>query len=192
MELKKVIEERRSTREFKKKKIKQENIIELIESARLAPSAANRQPWQFVILENDEKNKIATIMERELKKTKIKRDSNMDPTRPYDPTSSLLGSIRVIKEAPVLILVFREKKDSWLRGDYLSIGCAIENICLRAIDLGLACLIIRDIVYTNDLIAKEVKYENKELVVALSIGYSNEFPYERHKKSINEVMEWIM
>lgn len=190
MELNEAIELRRSTRKFKKKRIKKKEIIELIESARLAPSAANRQPWYFVILEKEKKDEIADIMEKELKKQKVKKDSTQDPTKPYDPTSSLIGSIEVIREAPILILVFREKRDIWLRGDYLSIGCAIENICLKATDSSLASLIIRDIIYTNDLIAASVGHEDKELVVSLSIGYSDEFPYERHKKEIDKIMEW--
>lgn len=190
MEVNEVIKLRRSTREFKKKKVKKEDILKLIESARLAPSAANRQPWQFVILEKGKKDEIANIMEKELKKQKVEKNSEEDPTKPYDPTSSLIGSIRVIKEAPILILVFREKRDAWLRGDYLSIGCAIENICLTATDLGLSSLIIRDIVYTNDLIAKSVHHEDRELVVSISIGYSKEFPYERKKKKLEDIVEW--
>lgn len=190
MELKEAINLRRSTRKFKKKKVKKSDVIELIESARLAPSAANRQPWQFVILEKEQKDEVANIMEKELNKQKNIKDSKQDPTQPYDPTTSLLGSIEVIREAPILILVFRKKRNAWLRGDYLSIGCAIENICLRATDLSLASLIIRDVIYTDDRIAEAIGHEDKELVVALSIGYSNEFLYERHKKNIEKIMEW--
>lgn len=190
MELKEAINLRRSTRKFKKKKVKKSDVMELIESARLAPSAANRQPWQFVILEKEQKDEVANIMEKELDKQKNIKDSKQDPTQPYDPTTSLLGSIEVIREAPILILVFRGKRNAWLKGDYLSIGCAIENICLRATDLSLASLIIRDVIYTDDRIAEAIGYEDKELVVALSIGYSNEFPYERHKKNIEKIMEW--
>ena len=61
MEVNEVIHLRRSTREFKKKKVKKEDIYKLIESARLAPSAANRQPWQFVILEKEKKNETFSV-----------------------------------------------------------------------------------------------------------------------------------
>ncbi len=66
MELDKAIQERRSTREFSSEPVAKEDIYKLIESARLAPSAGNRQPWFFVILEGDIKNKVASIMEEQM------------------------------------------------------------------------------------------------------------------------------
>lgn len=190
MEFDKVIKERRSTREFSEKPILKENVYKLIESARLSPSAGNRQPWHFVILEKDLKNKVASIMEEQIKNVEVKMDGRQNVTHPYNPTSSVISSIKVIKQAPILILIFRKRSDDWLEGDYLSIGSAAEHICLKATDLGLASLWIRDVVYTRDKIASSLGYENMELVVSLAIGYSNEYPYERYKKSIIEIMEW--
>ena len=44
MELKDVIERRRSIRSFKPTEVPEECIVELLESARLAPSGSNAQP----------------------------------------------------------------------------------------------------------------------------------------------------
>lgn len=66
MELIEVIKNRRSTRKFKEDSVEREKLELLIDAARLAPSAKNRQPWYFVILENEIKNKVANIMSNQL------------------------------------------------------------------------------------------------------------------------------
>ena len=189
MELRETIEKRVSTREYSIEKIDKKIIEDLIDCARLAPSAANRQPWHFVILEGESKKKVADIL---LKKYKEEKDISDDskPTDEYSPSKSLINSIRIISEAPVLILVFRDKKPEWLEGDYLSIGCAVEHICLRATDLGLGTLWIRDVIYMREEIAKFLKRKDQELVTGITVGYSTEYPYERKKKSLSDIMEW--
>lgn len=139
MELKEAIEKRVSTREYSIEKVNKKIIEELIDAARLAPSAGNRQPWHFLVVQNEYKEKIAEIL---FKKYKTEKEAIVDdnPTDEYVPVKSLINSIRIISEAPVLILVFREKNELWKEGDYLSIGCAVEHMCLRATDLRLGTL----------------------------------------------------
>lgn len=191
MELNEVIKERRSTREFSNQLVEKEDVLKIIESARLAPSAANRQPWQFLILEGKIKDDVADIMEKYLNRERKVLDSRIYATKKYRPTSSLNGSLNVIRTAPILILVIRKKQKEWLEGDYLSIGAAIENMCLTATDLGIASLWIRDVVYVRNKIIKFLKYDDFELVCGLSIGYSMEFPYERKTKKIEDIMKWV-
>lgn len=108
----------------------------------------------------------------------------------YNCNSSVKSIAKVIKEAPILILVLKKYEDNWIIGDSLSIGGAIEHICLRATDLGLGSLWIRDIVYTQKEIAKLVGHEDMELISAISIGYPDENPKQRPRKKLNEVLEW--
>ena len=54
--LSEAISQRRSIRSFLQKPVPQELILQLLESARLAPSASNRQPWRFFVV-TDEKEK---------------------------------------------------------------------------------------------------------------------------------------
>ena len=189
MELRETIEKRVSTREYSIENIDRKVIEDLIDCARLAPSAANRQPWHFLVLEGESKKKVADIL---LKKYKEEKDisDNSKPTKEYKPVMSLVNSVRIISEAPVLLLVFREKNLDWLEGDYLSIGCAVEHICLRATDLGLGTLWIRDVIYMREEISKLFKKDDMELVTGLAIGYSTEYPYERKKKSLTDILEW--
>lgn len=185
MELKEAINKRRSIRKFKSLDVSKELIEDLIKCARLAPSAKNRQPWKFLIVKNDIKNQIADIMLEKEENSKISLERKI-----YNVNSSVKSTAQIIKEAPILILVLKQYEDNWIIGDSLSIGGAIEHICLRATDLGLGSLLIRDIVYTQKEIAKLVGHEDMELISAISIGYPNENPKQRPRKKLIEVLEW--
>lgn len=185
MELEEAIQKRRSIRKYKDTEVPKEIIEDLIECARLAPSAKNRQPWKFLIVKNDIKNQIANIMLEKEENSEISLERKI-----YNCNSSVKETTKIIKEAPILILVLKDYEENWIIGDSLSIGGAIEHICLRATDVGLGSLWIRDIVYTQKEITKLVGYEDMELISAISIGYPNENPKQRPRKELNEVLEW--
>lgn len=63
MELTKVIEERRSIRKYKPDPVPNDLIQKILESARIAPSASNRQPWHFIVVKDAEKKKALGLRE---------------------------------------------------------------------------------------------------------------------------------
>lgn len=50
-----LVNKRESVRGYINKEVEKEKIIKIIESARVAPSACNAQPWKFVIVNNKER-----------------------------------------------------------------------------------------------------------------------------------------
>ena len=50
MELSEAVKNRRSIRTYKKQGLTEGTVEKLIDAARLAPSAGNVQPWEFVIV----------------------------------------------------------------------------------------------------------------------------------------------
>jgi nitroreductase len=48
------IKDRRSIRTYKGERIPKDQIEKLLEAARLAPSAGNRQNWKFIVVENEQ------------------------------------------------------------------------------------------------------------------------------------------
>jgi len=50
MEVKEAIRTRRSVRRYKSTPVPRETVERLLEAANLAPSATNRQPWEFVVV----------------------------------------------------------------------------------------------------------------------------------------------
>ena len=49
------LKNRRAIRSFKEKKISDKEIEMILEAGRWAPSASNRQPWEFIVIKNEEK-----------------------------------------------------------------------------------------------------------------------------------------
>lgn len=183
MELKEAIENRRSIRKYQPIDVPDVLIEDLIECARIAPSAKNRQPWEFLVIRGETKNEIADIMLNDELATRQTEDEN-------EQKSSVPSTAKVIRQAPVLILVLKEYDNNWTIGDALSIGGAIEHICLRATDMGLGSLWIRDTVYTQKEIAKLVGEEEKEVISAISIGYPAQEPKPRPRKTLEEILRW--
>ena len=179
------INNRRSIREFKNDDIDNSLILDILNCGRLAPSAKNRQPWYFVVTRGTTKDKIANLM--------IEYTNNNDDAEErklLKCPSSVNPTANVIKQAPVLVLIFREKDNNWIVGDNLSIGACVENMCLRATELGFGTLWIRDTVYVADDIAKMLNHDDLELNCALAIGYSNQNPKMRPRKDLESIVEW--
>jgi nitroreductase len=51
------VKARKSIRSYQSKPVPEEVLMKVLESARLAPSAVNRQPWHFVVVTDAEKRK---------------------------------------------------------------------------------------------------------------------------------------
>lgn len=179
MEFDHVVQNRRSIRKFQPKKVEQSKINQLLEAARLCQSAKNRQPWQFKVLTGADKDEIADIM--------LSLFEQNDIELPGYANSSKY-SAQIIKNADVLFLVFREKDDDWNIGDLLSIGAAIEHICLEAVNLDLGSVWIRDTAYTEAEICRHTGCGELQLVSAIAVGYPAESPLPRPRKTLDEIV----
>ncbi len=54
MNFKELVEERRSVRRYSDREVEQSKLDYILECARLAPSAVNRQPWHFAVVRSRE------------------------------------------------------------------------------------------------------------------------------------------
>ena len=115
MELKEIMLKRRSTRKFTAEKVKEEEIEELLHAAMSGPSAVNRTPWEFYVVENEEKLK-------ELRKATLYTN--------YIAPLAIVVCGNLSRALPF------ELKDYWIH----DCSAASENILLRAVDLGLAAV----------------------------------------------------
>ena len=52
MDVSEAIEVRRSIRKYKDKEVEDDKLDKILESARISPSAANRQEWKFVVVKD--------------------------------------------------------------------------------------------------------------------------------------------
>jgi len=57
MNVNKAILQRRSVRNYSKEEVSEEKLLAVLEAARLAPSASNKQPYKFVVVKDKENRK---------------------------------------------------------------------------------------------------------------------------------------
>ena len=179
MEFETVVRSRFSCRTFKKKKVTKKQLTFSFEMARLAPSAKNRQPWQFYVAQYKNKDACVEYMKEWANK--------------FDPehrTSTVFQTAEIINDAPVLIFVFKDTNMDFLRSDTLSIGAAVENFCLAATSIGIKTLWICDTWCIKDKIENHLNLIGKDLVCSIAVGYGYEKPLLRGRNSIKDIVKY--
>ncbi len=159
MEVYEAIKKRRSIRSFTREPIPVKILEKCVDAARLAPSSANLQPLEYVVV--NEKNLLKEVF------------STLEWAGYLDWNPSL-------KESPTGYIVVLKNREIMEKGEY-DVGMAVENIVLVAMEEGIGSCILSSI--DRGKLRKILKIPeriNVELVVAL--GYANE-------KSIAEEME---
>lgn len=74
--------------------------------------------------------------------------------------------------------------------DSLSIGASIQNMLLKAPQLGLGTLWIANTCFAyNDMV--EVIPSKGQLIGAVAVGYAAEKPYPRPRKNLEEILEYM-
>lgn len=181
-----VIAERRSIRKFKNTPVPRKMIEQILTAATQAPSGKNRQPWRLVVVQGPKRDELVSIMHDQIAAIKAQG---------YDVGSSE-NSTRCMSEAPVTIFIFNpfftdaESDESWNLVDVQSVGAAIQNMLLAAQDLGLGTLWICDVFYAREELRKWLGATD-QMIAAVSIGYPDESPPARPKKSWQEVTTWV-
>lgn len=198
--VKDAIEQRRSIRKFKSDPIPDEYITALLDSARLAPSGSNSQPWRFKIVKDQEtKEKLAQAAYNQpfIAQAPVVIVCCADIKGYLDGSVSGtqdLGRIAAIEDRIVkIVLNLMDKaeesldiKDIGLR-IALNVAIAIEHIILRALDFGLGSCWVK---LTHDQMVKDIFGwdENIHFVALLPIGYPDESPAPRKRLKIADIL----
>ena len=112
-----VLKDRRSIRSFCDKAIPEKDICDIVDAARISPSAKNRQPWRFVLLDQEEKKSMLFKMKA------LAEEAEDHP---------VLQTVAVLETAPVIVAVYSLGTTF---SDVLSVGAAMYGLCLKATDL---------------------------------------------------------
>jgi len=165
MDFKSVIRKRASIRDYSDKKIKIENIINIIEAGNLAPSPGNLSILKYIII--DEKEKIKKISEA--------------------------CAQEFIKDAPFLIIICSDLKQSKIYEEKAEkytkqhSGAVIENILLKITDLGLSSCWIGAF---SDLLVKRILNipEDIEVEAIIPVAYSKKNIKQKIKNSLDNII----
>ena len=170
-----IFNKRQSTRNFSDKKIDKVSIEKILEAGSLAPSAHNKQPWYFVVLTTNQKNKIGDLL------------INYDIIN--NTISSKTKTGEIIKQSPTLILVY-SKISTHKEMTYLSLGAAIENMLLKATEISIDSLWIGNVINIQSEIYDYLKID-KLLVSAVALGYKKQNEKHIEKVKLENNLLWM-
>lgn len=165
MEVMEAIRARRSIRQYQNRPVAEEVLHEILEAARLAPSARNRQDWRFVVV-NDQ--------------AQIQR------------VAAAAGQA-FLATAPVIIAGVALEPEGVMRCGVpryaVDLAIAMTNITLAATALGLGTC------WIGSFDQKEVKKilqipEAYKVVELMPLGYPAEQPAARPRKPLAEVVSY--
>lgn len=196
---KEAIEKRRSIRKFKSAPIPDEHINDLVNAARLAPSGCNAQPWRFKIVKDQEtREKLAGAAYNQafIAEAPVVLVCCADISGYINGTVSAiqdLGKIGAVEDGIAEILLKRTGQMKTMtreeigRQEAFNVAIAIEHIVLRALDFDLGSCWVRLI--DRQKIKEIFGWNDDKYVVALlPIGYPAEFPEERKRLELKNIV----
>jgi nitroreductase len=196
---KEAIEKRRSIRKFKPDPVPEEHIMALLDSARLAPSGSNSQPWRFkVVHDRETRLKLAQASYKQpfIAEAPIVFVCCIDMKSFIDGTVSGiqdLGRIGAVEGRIVKIIADRTERYTPLDIEELAprialnLAIAVEHIVLRALDFGLGSCWIR--LFDEKTIKEIFEWgRNIHVVALLPVGFPAESPAPRRRLKIAEIL----
>jgi nitroreductase len=198
----KVIQDRRSIRDFTEEPVSDQDLDMILEAARQAPSGENAQPWRFIIVKDEGmRKKMGAIAgggsgrrftaEFVTKKMQERFATLQDEAKKQAAFQKLTsGQVSTFMADAPINLVVCGKKDVW--DTPYDTSAAIENILLMVTALGLgACWVIAPCIDIRD--EESIKNlldipEGYKAISILSIGHPTRPHRQRPRMPINELV----
>jgi nitroreductase len=216
MDLLSAIKERKSLRAFKPDPIPKERIEEILKLTIHAPSAINLQPWEFVVVTGEEKERLGRRLIKAYKEKQIA--CSPGNVKPLPKTYAKRGAktLELMKPffeemgvdmnqfvnegscnfygAPVAILLCLD--DSFPEARMVDIGIALGYLVLTAHEFGFGTCPIGLITAYEDEIKDLLNIpENKNVVIGVALGYpDSNIPINRFKSqrdNLEKFIRWI-
>ena len=166
MEFLELAKRRYSVRAYKSDAVEDYKLHKILETARMAPTAANRQPFQLIVIHTAGR-------EGEL---------NRIYPRPW------------FVQAPIVICACGIPYQSWVRQDdknycYVDVAIVMDHLTLAAADLGLGTCWIGafDPLTTREILRLPGEVEP---VAFTPLGYPDDQPGPKKRKSIDELVRY--
>lgn len=166
MEYFELIKNRYSVRAYKTDPVDKVTLDKILEAARLAPTAANRQPFQLIVVNTaGRENELLKIYKR-----------------------------KWFVQAPLLICACGVPRYSWVRNDrrrYLDVDVAIvmDHLILAATDLGLGTCWVAAF---NEPATRQILNlpDEVEPLIFTPLGYPADTPAVKERKPITELVRY--
>jgi nitroreductase len=183
MELDDCIKGRRSVRAFTEETVSKEQIESVLEAGTWAPTGMHREPWKFIVIED--KKLIKYVSDQ----TKILvRQMRAPIAQQFDTEEDV-----ICYNAPVLVFVCTEKVDQWANINLLDSVLAVQNMFLKAYQLGLGTCYMGFVNFLNhkpEVLKRVGMPDNYAMMVPFIMGHpkTKQGPGKRKKP---EIIKWI-
>ena len=169
---------RQSCRNYKEDPVAPELLRRCVETAALAPSGCNSQPWRFTIVTDAEKRAALS---------KIAQEIGLNAWSEKVPAFIVVSEIEEPKLLPVVMEHYRDAK-RFSEGD---VGMATAYLVLEAADLGLATCIIG--CFTSSEVVKLLGLPEGDTIRAIvAVGYAaDESVRPKKRKPLGEISKTI-
>lgn len=216
MELWQAIRERKSIRAYKHDPIPKETVEEILRLTIQAPSAINLQPWEFIVVTGEEKERLSRKLIKAYKEKQIScspenvkplpetyRQRGIASSESMEPYLEQIGvSFKQFTNegscnfygAPVAIIICLD--DSFSKARMVDIGVALGYLVLSAHGFGLATCPIGLITAYEDEVKDLLNIpENKNVIIGIALGYPDwENPvsgYKSPRENLDKLVRWI-
>lgn len=171
-----ILKERRSVRNYLDKMVEEEKIFNLLESARLAPSGKNTQPWHFIIVRSESNRaKLAQVSQKQ----KWMLSAPVFLVAVADVRSRIKDDIDIFLD--------ENSPSHELKQIIRDTAIAVEHMVLMAQGLGLSTCWVAW--FTQKDIRPILNIPSDKYVVGiLTIGYGDEKPKARPRKALDEMI----
>lgn len=157
---------RYSARAYKPKPVENDKLEKVLEAARIAPTAANRQPFKLIVIQT--------------------QDREGELLRIYNQPWFV--------EAPIIICACGTPSQGWLRKDGknycdVDVAIAMDHLILAATELGLGTCWVG--AFNPEEARKVLKLPDGEEPIAFTpLGYPNDQPGDIVRKPIEELVRY--
>ncbi|MFC1928627.1 nitroreductase [Chloroflexota bacterium] len=216
MDVLKTIRERRSVRAFQPVPVPRATIEEILKLTINAPSANNLQPWEFIVVMDEEKDRLSRTLIKGYKEKRISCGSGAEKPLPEAIRQRGVQTLELMKPyaeragtsiesfinegscnfygAPAAIIICLD--DCFSARQMVDVGSAVGYLVLAAQAFGLATCPIGLITDYADEIKDLLNIpENKKVVIGIALGYpDHENPMGQFKSSradLSELVRWI-
>ena len=164
MELMEAIKKRESVRSYENRPVPEEKLLKVLEAARLAPSASNRQRWKFIVVRDAERR---------------------------HQLSRATGGQRHVAQAPVVIAAVSTMPEYVMRCEVpaypVDLAIAVDHMTLAAVDEGLGTCWVGAFSQDEARAVLGVPDDCK-VVVLLPLGFPQQDRREKTRKSLDEIV----
>jgi len=177
MDVFEAIHRRRSIRHFRPDPVRREDIHKLLVAANQAPSAMNRQQWEFIVVTGMKIGEMGenyrTIVEA------YTRNWDPSPLRGSHSREEFIRFAATYGGAPVVIVVLTDTAQTadFRRANFESASAAMENLLLAVTALGLGTCWMTGPLNDEKALRRILAIpEDKEIVAVTPLGYPVDVP----------------